>query len=327
MTKHVSFKEFINKEKKIMMKKVARKISFEDLQGKVLTKAENEYDSDLIFTTNTDEVYKLASRYDDNENHYESKMIESIAGNLEDLIGEPLIAVEKIEYSERKKLPFEEQRRLQNEEKNGEGGQYYRTSERWIFYKLSTKKGRVTIRYYIENVPYNPKFAVLKGKVLTKIENKNNEELIFTTNTDEVYKLYHKQDCCEKVTIEDICGDLKDLIGEPLLVAEVVEYNNKEERRKSLRTPEADSNGRYYDRSIIHSLSEDIANVIGWGELNQIRDAYGQVALPAVGGSETWTFYKLDTIKGGVTIRWYGASNGYYSEKVDFQRLAYNSDL
>lgn len=114
----------------------------------------------------------------------------------------------------------------------------------------------------------------LVGKLIVSIDKKENDELIFICATGEKYKMYHDQDCCESVTIDDICGDLDDLIGTPILQSEEVsDYEpNSEEGRQ--RTREADSC--------------------------------------------TWTFYKFATIKGYVTIRWFGESNGYYSESVDF---------
>lgn len=59
----------------------------------------------------------------------------------------------------------------------------------------------------------------LLGKTMTSVENKG-DELVFTTTEGKSFKLYHSQDCCEDVRIESVVGDLADLVGEPLLVAE-----------------------------------------------------------------------------------------------------------
>ncbi len=113
------------------------------------------------------------------------------------------------------------------------------------------------------------KIGHLLGRTLTEARNNDNEEIVFRTAQGETFKLMHFQDCCENVRVEDIDGDLQDLVGWPILQAE--ESSNSDQGAK---------------------------------------DDYDE--------SYTWTFYKLATVKGSVTIRWYGSSNGYYGESVDF---------
>lgn len=60
----------------------------------------------------------------------------------------------------------------------------------------------------------------LIGQTMASVENANDEELVFTTVDGKKFKLHHDQDCCESVSIESVVGDLADLVGEPLLVAE-----------------------------------------------------------------------------------------------------------
>ena len=69
----------------------------------------------------------------------------------------------------------------------------------------------------------------LLGYTLDRIELHGNEELYFFTDENEVYKMYHPQDCCENVLIEDIEGDLNDIVGEPLLRAEEISEKDESE--------------------------------------------------------------------------------------------------
>ena len=61
----------------------------------------------------------------------------------------------------------------------------------------------------------------LLGLTLASIEkNESSDLLIFTTAFNQKYLMIHENDCCECVWIEDICGELKDLVGNPITLAE-----------------------------------------------------------------------------------------------------------
>lgn len=51
---------------------------------------------------------------------------------------------------------------------------------------------------------------------------KIDDRITFKTEMGEEFSLYHDQDCCESVYVESIVGDLTDLVGTPILLAEEV---------------------------------------------------------------------------------------------------------
>ena len=118
------------------------------------------------------------------------------------------------------------------------------------------------------------KFEELLGKTIIDIYGAEveSEVITFICSDGSQYIMYHEQDCCESVDVNDICGDIACLLNTPLTKAEeVVDSHHWEDEHED--------------------------------------DSY------------TWTFYHLGTVKGYVTIRWYGSSNGYYSESVSLAKI------
>ena len=116
------------------------------------------------------------------------------------------------------------------------------------------------------------KFSELIGKTITMIE-RGDDRLVFQTSDGDRYVMEHEQDCCETVYLDEVIGDLDDLIDSPILEA------SKESGQLEPQKPDEYPNESY-----------------------------------------TWTFYKIGSGKGFATLRWYGESNGYYSEEVSFNK-------
>ena len=116
-------------------------------------------------------------------------------------------------------------------------------------------------------------FEALKGKIFTDvILSEDKDVLSFICDNGEKYVMYHEQDCCEDVYLDDINGKLSDIIGSEILIADETSYS-------------------------------------------------GEGGNPGGDDSWTWTFYRLATKKGWVVLRWYGSSNGYYSETADLFKV------
>ena len=122
---------------------------------------------------------------------------------------------------------------------------------------------------------HESKISELVGKTFLRVF--THEEGIDFQAVGETFRMTHHQDCCEGVYVDEIHGDLEDLVGTPILEAR-------------------------------EDTNADLPPVNDWDECYM------------------WTFYNIRTIKGSVTIRWYGTSNGYYSVSVCIDRYTAQGD-
>ena len=66
-------------------------------------------------------------------------------------------------------------------------------------------------------------FSELIGRTFDTVTGKvDDEEMVFRSAGGRAFRFYHPRDCCEYVRIEDICGDVADLTGSPIVEAEEV---------------------------------------------------------------------------------------------------------
>ena len=64
--------------------------------------------------------------------------------------------------------------------------------------------------------------SMLTGLTLSAVKymRKGSDQVVFETTCGRQFHMYHSQACCEQVQLEDVCGDVEDLIGSPVTRAE-----------------------------------------------------------------------------------------------------------
>jgi hypothetical protein len=131
-------------------------------------------------------------------------------------------------------------------------------------------------------IDYIPNFSKLNGATIHKIEGcTQGSDRILFYTSVGIFQMMHHYNCCESVDVEDVCGDPNDIVDALVVKAEESSSENVE---VGVAVPE------------------------GWNPEWKPE-------------SYTWTYYRLITTKGDLDIRWFGSSNGYYSERVNFEQI------
>lgn len=84
-------------------------------------------------------------------------------------------------------------------------------------------------------------FTEMLGAVIVSVAGagRGSNRLELRSDDGRTFGFMHVQDCCESVSIEDVCGDVADLIGSPIVLAEEVSSEAEPAPDRDGYTPES----------------------------------------------------------------------------------------
>lgn len=183
---------------------------YSDFVGKTFQNVELDCDGRLVFHLSDDVRYVISG--------FKSDVIRMFHGNLEELSGSPIIIAEVTEYTVNPQSSIDSELYVMVRFATCESCITIQMSSGFSFwrgYKVESVYGEV------EQVRILDRFI---GKIFQDVSENNRRELIFMLPDGEKYVFYHDQECCEEVLIEDICGNLANLVGSPLIMAEEITH-------------------------------------------------------------------------------------------------------
>lgn len=98
--------------------------------------------------------------------------------------------------------------------------------------------------------------------------NKQDDVITYTSECGQQFRMLHHNDCCETVYIEDVEGDINDLIGSPILVAETVQ--DAMQQAMNLIIPLPEKNGQCEQWTFYR-----LATAKGWVVIRWYGDSNG----------------------------------------------------
>lgn len=105
----------------------------------------------------------------------------------------------------------------------------------------------------------------MRGKTFTKVYVTDNKYEMIFENDEFIFTFYHEDDCCESVYVDDITGDLNDLVGKPLDIVEVARHEDTMPQGMDLKKPKESFTWTFYK----------FATIKGWVDVRWLGESNG----------------------------------------------------